>query len=219
MRQSREVRMHALLRGCLIGLLVVTLVEAPVSAAPASPLGVVMQAQRARLGTSEAAQGATVFNGDNLATELTGNLCVHVRGTQIYLLANTSVSLGEIPGGISAALQRGTFAFSSSGNESVQVRASQALIQSRAGRPVYGRVTVVGPNELEIASYRGEMDLAFGDETHVVSENSALPTACSSNPQRRASRRPRPAGLASFGLCWLALPWVLELGLAGSDQP
>ena len=35
-------------------------------------MGVVMQAQRARLGTSEAVQGATVFNGDNLATELTG---------------------------------------------------------------------------------------------------------------------------------------------------
>ncbi len=78
-------------------------------------MGVVMQAQRARQGTSEAVHGATVFNGDNLATELTGNLCLHVRGTQIYLLANTSVSLGEIPGGISAALQRGTFAFSSSG--------------------------------------------------------------------------------------------------------
>ena len=67
--------MHALLRGYLTGLLVVTLVEAPVSAAPASPLGVVMQAQHARLGTSKATQGATVFNGDNLATELTGNLC------------------------------------------------------------------------------------------------------------------------------------------------
>jgi len=107
--------MHALLRGCLISLLVVALVEAPVSAAPASPMGVVMQAQRARLGTSEAVQGATVFNGDNLATELIGNLCVHVRGAQIYLLANTSVSLGEIPGGISAALQRVTKPFRCTG--------------------------------------------------------------------------------------------------------
>jgi hypothetical protein len=196
--------MRALLRGCLISLLVVTLVEAPVSAAPSNPLGVVMQAQHARLGTSEAAQGATVFNGDNLATELTGNLYVHARGTQIYLLANTSVSLSEIPGGISAALQRGTFAFSSSGNEAVQVRASQALIQSRAGRPVYGRVTVVGPNELEIASYRGEMDVAVGDETHVVSENSAYRVLLEPSAQ---GQPPSKAGRARF-------IWIVLIGIA-----
>jgi len=196
--------MHALLRGCLISLLVVALVEAPVSAAPASPMGVVMQAQRARLGTSEAVQGATVFNGDNLATELIGNLCVHVRGAQIYLLANTSVSLGEIPGGISAALQRGTFTFSSSGNEAVQVRASRALIQSRAGRPVYGSVTVVGPNELEIATYCGEMDVAVGDETHVVSENSAYRVLLEPSAQGQS---PSKAGRARF-------IWIVLVGVA-----
>jgi hypothetical protein len=167
-------------------------------------MGVVMQAQRARLGTSETVQGATVFNGDNLATELTGDLCVHVRGTQIYLLANTSVSLSEIPGGISAALQRGTFAFSSSGIEGVQVRTSQALIHSRAGRPVYWRVTVVGPNELEIASYRGEMDVAVGDETHVVSENSAYRVLLEPSAQ---GQPPSKAGRARF-------IWIVLIGIS-----
>jgi len=69
---------------------------------------------------------------------------------------------------------------------------------------VYGRVTVVGPNELEIATYRGEMDVAVGDETHVVSENSAYRVLLEPSAQGQS---PSKAGRARF-------IWIVLVGVA-----
>ncbi len=66
-----------------------------------------------------------------------------------------------------------------------------------------GRVTVVGPNELEIASYRGEMDVAVGDKTHVVSENSAYRVLLEPSAQ---GQPPSKAGRARF--TWIVLVGV-----------
>jgi len=63
-RYLSEVLVQALLRSCLVAILVVTLVEAPVYGSPSAALGVVLQAQNASVGSGVAATGATIFNGD-----------------------------------------------------------------------------------------------------------------------------------------------------------
>ncbi len=104
-----------LMRSCLIGLLISTLVGAPVRAAGTQPLGVVLQADRAHLGAGEAQNGASVFAGDILTTEQTGTLRVRLGAAQLALLPNSSAAMGQAAGATSALLERGTLIFSSSG--------------------------------------------------------------------------------------------------------
>src|SRR2546425_10445979 len=84
-RYLSEVLVQALLRSCLVAILVVTLVEAPVYGSPSAALGVVLQAQNASVGSGVAATGATIFNGDTLATDSRGWLRVRLGANQFSL--------------------------------------------------------------------------------------------------------------------------------------
>src|SRR2546428_9284950 len=75
-RYLSEVLVQALLRSCLVAILVVTLVEAPVYGSPSAALGVVLQAQNASVGSGVAAIGATLFKRDTPATGLRGGVRV-----------------------------------------------------------------------------------------------------------------------------------------------
>lgn len=165
--------MRPLLRTFLIAILIVALTEAPVLAGSAQPLGMVVQAEHARLGTAEALVGATVFGGDSLSTELNGSLMARFGWAQFYLRGNTSATVGGMVKGVNATLQRGTLLFSSEGTGVVDVHVSDALIRSRNGEPVYAAVRLIDPNEFEIASYRGTVDVVIGNETHAVTEKTA----------------------------------------------
>lgn len=163
--------MRTLLRCLLIGLLIVSLVEAPVLASPSRALGVVLQAERARMGSSEAVSGATVFDGDTLTTESAGTLQVRVGAAQLYLLASSAASLNQTPGGVSAGLDRGTVIFfSSTSAEALELRASEARIRARGPQPTVAQVTLVGPYELLVTSQRGQLEVAIGDEVRTVPE-------------------------------------------------
>ncbi len=165
--------MQKLLRIFLIGMLISTLAEGPGLAAPSQPLGVVLQAENAQLGAGEAVIGSTVFNGDSLATGLNGNLSVRVGRAQLYLPENSSATVRGAFGGVNVTLQSGTLFFSSEDAGVVEVSASEVVIRSRRGQPVYVKVKVSGPNELEIVSYRGTLDVTAGDDTRAVTEKTA----------------------------------------------
>ena len=165
--------MCGLLRTFLVAILIVALAGAQVLAAPSQSLGVVMQAQGARLGGVEAVVGATVFSGDNLSTQEKGNINLRAGRAQLYLPASTSTGVDTIPSGIRATLRQGALFFGSGDSGVVEVRASEALIRSRNGQPAFAKVTLLGPNELEIASYRGTVDVTVGDETRAVTERTA----------------------------------------------
>lgn len=165
--------MPALLRTFLIGLLIVSLTIAPVVAAPSRPLGVVIQAERARLGASPAIEGATIFNGDTLSTDTTGNVRVRLGGAQLYLSANSAALLLEKPDGVRAELRSGTVVFSSTGERAIELRASEARIRPRTSLPTLAQITLVGPYELLLTCRRGELEVTIGDEIHAVPEGTS----------------------------------------------
>ena len=147
--------MRALLRCLLIALLVACLVEAPVVAAPSVGLGVVMQAQRAHVSGGEAVDGATIFDGDLLATDSAGNLRVQLGGGQLYLPAESAAAIRQAGGGVSAVLQHGTVIFSTSGPGPFELRASEARIRPLTAQPTFAQVTLLGPLEFLVTTQRG----------------------------------------------------------------
>jgi hypothetical protein len=164
--------MHAL-RTFLVGLLTVSLTVAPVVAAPSRSLGVVIQAERARLGAGPAIEGATIFNGDTLATDATGNVRVRLGSAQLYLKANSTALLLDTPDGVRAELRSGTAVFSSAGEGPIELRASEARIRPRTSLPTLAQVTLVGPYELLLTCQRGELEVTIGDEIHAVPEGTS----------------------------------------------
>jgi hypothetical protein len=164
---------RTLLRCCVVAALIVTLVEAPVFAAPDRALGVVTRAERAQLGTADAANGATVFDGDTLSTDKGGALNVRLGAAQLYLLPDSGVAMRRTPVGASAVLQRGTVVLASGAGEAVELHASEARIRPKTNQPTLAQVTLSGPYELVVTSNRGQLDVTIGEETHLVSENTS----------------------------------------------
>lgn len=165
--------MRRLLRAFVAGLLVGCLVAGPALASPERPLGSVIYADRARLGSSAAAGGATVFAGDQVATDEVGTLRIRLGSGQIYLPANSAAALEEMSGGIGARLLRGRVDFSSSGESAVMVLASEALVRPKTTQPTRGQVQLVSPRELIIASYHGPMEVIVGSQTYLVAETTS----------------------------------------------
>ncbi len=162
--------MRTLFRACLIALLIATLIEAPGFAAPSRGLGVVLQAERARLSSGDAITGATVFDGDTFSTEASGALRLRVGAAQLYLLASSAGSMRQSAGGVSATLERGSLIYSASAGEGFELRAAEAVIRPRAGQQTLAQITLTGAHELVVTSQHGQLEVTVYNETHVVPE-------------------------------------------------
>ena len=162
--------MRALPKCCLIAILIFSFVEVPAFAAPSRSLGLVTQANHARVSSAEAISGVTVFDGDTLATDPSGTLRVRLGEAQLYLLTSTAVAVRQTAGGVSAALQRGTVVFTSANPAAFELRASEARFRARGTQPAYAQVTLVGPYEFLVTCQHGELEVSIGGEVHTVPE-------------------------------------------------
>jgi hypothetical protein len=157
-----------LLRCCLVAVLIVSLIEAPVLAAPSPALGVILEAAHARVGPNDAVDGVTVFDGDTLATDQAGSVRARVGVAQLRLLADSAAVMHRTPDAVTAALQRGTLIFSSKTARAIEVRASQARILPKTAELTLAQITLVGPNEFLLTCQRGVLEVLVGDEVHTV---------------------------------------------------
>jgi len=158
-------------RGLLIPFLITGLVILPVQATPTAALGMVTQAQSAQVDRATAAGGASIYPGDTLETGIDGLMRLRVGTAQFYLFASSTATLAGSVNTVTADLAHGTMGFSSTGNEAIEVHAEQAVIRPKTSQPTHARVTVVGPNQLIVSSYRGPLELRVGDEVYSIPES------------------------------------------------
>ena len=198
--------MRTLLRISLIAVLIVSLVEIPVFGAPSRSLGVVVQAERARISSADAASGVTLFDGDTLATDATGTLRVRLGETQFSLLANSAAALRQTAAGVSARLQSGTAVFASARPEAFELLASEARIHARTTQPTLAQVTMVGPYELLLTCQRGELEVRIGEEIHQVPEATSYRVIIEPAPApAQGGGRPLPTARSK----WLLVALIL----------
>jgi len=151
-------------------LLAVGLCTLPSNASSEKPLGVVAQAQRARLDNANAAMGASVYAGDTFETESGGTLRLRFGSSQTYLLASSAVTVSESSTGALITIERGTVGISSSTSGQVALDTPAGIVRGTEGKPAYGQVTITQPGEMIVSAYRGDLILDNEGELHTIPE-------------------------------------------------
>jgi hypothetical protein len=156
--------------GCF--LVIASLAFAPTSPAQDTPLGVVLQANLARIHQSALTEGASVFAGEAISTDVSGSADIRVANSR-YSFAASSVGRlypGHGAKGSVAELTNGTLTFRRDNGDSIEVVASDVRIVPQGAEPATGQVTIFSPCKISVTAITGDLQVTAGTETHTISE-------------------------------------------------
>ncbi len=149
--------------------------------------------------------------------------------TQVFLLADSTATLSDIPGGVAANLTYGTAGFSTSGAEPVEIRTSNGIVRSKGPDGSYGQVMIAGPHELIVTSFHGALDIDVDGQIQTVNDGQSYRVVVDDDPsapddrfrrrnqgheekRRRHSHSPASTGGVLPDHLWLRrTAWVLLL--------
>jgi hypothetical protein len=189
-----EDAVRQIARSCLVAFLVFGMLNLPVFAANEKPLGMVIQAEEAQLGSAKATVGATVYPGDSIATDIGGTMRLKVGSGQVYLLSSSGATLSENTVAFHAVINRGTVGFSSAAVEPFELETPLGIVRPAAG-PAYGQVTLTGPREIIVSAYRGDLIIDNDGELHTIPEGKSFRVTMDLDPaQPNASAAQGPYG-------------------------
>lgn len=161
--------MRSIARSFTAIFLVACLLDLPAfAAAAARPLGLVIQAREALLDNSNLAVGTTVYPGDTVQTDEGGTLRLKFGATQVYLLSSSAATFSERESIIRATVGRGTVGFSADASSDVELAVPQGILRAANGQAAYGQVSIIGPQDVVITSYRGSLVLDNEGELHTI---------------------------------------------------
>ncbi|MFZ0521295.1 MAG: hypothetical protein WAL95_09745 [Candidatus Acidiferrales bacterium] len=160
--------MRLIARTCLAVVLVIGLLDIPGFAANEKPLGLVLQAQEARVDDAKLAVGTTVYPGDTVETDRGGTLRLRFGADQLYLLASSAATLAQNSAIVHAVVDHGTVGFSSNGADKIELEIPEGILRAADGVPSYGQVTITSPLEVVISAYRGTLVLDNEGELHTI---------------------------------------------------
>jgi hypothetical protein len=214
--------MRAVSRCVLIAILITGLLNIPAYAADKKPLGLVTQAENAHIGNAKVAIGTTIFPGDTLATESGGALRLNFGSSQLYLLSASSATLSQSASAtmVHAVVGHGTVGFSSNGTDHIELEIPQGILRAANSEPAYGQVTIVGPLEVIISTYRGTLSLDHDGEVRDIPAGRSYRVTMELEPAAAATQPQAPAGVGGSGtkpaLNTATLAWaVVAVGAAG----
>jgi hypothetical protein len=177
----------------LVAVLGVSFCILPAWGAPSKPLGSVILSVGGAVDNVNASVGASVFSGDSISTtqNASGRLRLRLGTAQVYLLAESTATLTDIPGGVGANLTYGTAGFSTSGSQLVEIRTGNGIIRSKGPDGSYGQVMIAGPHELIVTSFHGMLDVDVDGEIKTVNDGQSYRVVVDDDP---AAQEPEGAG-------------------------
>lgn len=164
------------LRALLAAFVTIGLPVSPACGATPKPtpsLGTVITADHARIGESFVEVGATVFNGDRLATEAQGSIQIRAGAARLLLQGASTAIVNDTDGAPSARLVQGAATFSTANARAFTLFASRAIIRPDSDAPTIGQVTYLSDRELLVASKRGSLIVTVDAESQVIPEGSS----------------------------------------------
>jgi hypothetical protein len=165
----------------------------PTTAAPVTPpLGIVVIADQAQVGNSQAASGSTIFAGDRLATAENGNLQVRLGGTQARLLPGSLAVVDKTDTGLSANLLSGSVNLTSAAGEKISIVANHAVVRPVTAAPVVAQITRISPSELLLSATQGSLEVTYDNEVQMVQAGSSYRMLV--DPDPTGSSAPAGAG-------------------------
>ena len=191
--------MRNIARSCLVVFLMVGMLNLPVFAANEKPLGMVIQAEEAQLGSAKATVGATVYPGDSIATGTGGTMRLKVGSGQLYLLSASAATLAENTAAFHAVVNRGTVGFSSPAVEPFELDTPLGIVRPAAGA-TYGQVTLTGPREMIVSAYRGDLIVDNNGELHTIPEGKSFRVSMDLDPAQPQPNAAAPQGPYGTGV-------------------
>lgn len=182
------------LLGCVLALLLTACLAAfPVIAAPNRALGYVLQAQSAQLDGNNALTGTNVYVGDVLETYPRGGLRMQIATNQLYLFGSSAATLREDQAGVSALLTSGTAEISTAPQANLAIRALDVTIRPKTAEATRAQVTVAGPQELFVTSFRGALELDIDGKAYTIPSGARYTVQVQSSGQKSMDAGKHPA--------------------------
>jgi hypothetical protein len=156
--------------------------------------GVVTQAHRATLSSGIVSAGASLYDGDTLATDVDGALTLRAAASMIHLGGQSRATLWA-PAGIAKYAQldlgAGTVIFSIPQAAAIEIRADGASIRA-AAESTFGQITIVSSTTFEIYARRGGLRIQYRDETEAIAEGLSYRVVLDASNDDDSSTRTAP---------------------------
>jgi hypothetical protein len=168
----------------LVAVICVSFCILPAWGGPSKPLGSVILSQGGAVDNVDASVGASVFSGDSISTtqNSAGRLRLRLGTAQVYLLAGSTATLSDVPGGVGANLTYGTAGFSTSPSELVEIRTGNGIIRSKGPEGSYGQVMIAGPHELIVTSFHGALEVDVDGDLKTVNDGESYRVVVDDDP-------------------------------------
>jgi len=154
-------------------------------------MGVVQQAIHARVKQGDVSEGATVYPGEELSTDVGGVLALSASGVGLRLLESSSAFLYHSGTGPLTDLRNGTMTFrKEAGSSNITIVASDVRIVSKGDGPATGQVMIVSPCEVRVTTVVGQVEVTSGIETRLIGDRetySVTPEAAVLDPHGNLS--------------------------------
>lgn len=177
--------------------LALSLFLTPVFGATGSPVGAILSAVRAHVGTAPASAGTTVFGGDKLSTEQNGNIQIRAGAARLLLSGSSSATLRDADGPPSAMLSSGTAIFATAIARAFTLLAARAEIRPRDDVPTIAQVSIETPKQFLVRSSRGALTVTVDGETKIIPEGETYRVTLDAEEAPEA-QVPRGAGSKDF---------------------
>lgn len=145
----------------------------PGAAVPAqnTPAGVVLQTQSARLNTTDAAVGTTLYDGDRLETQSKGALSVRSNSNQVLLTLpeESLLWMNHENAVLTPKLDRGTVIFRAETGEGLEIHADDVRVRPHAPVLTIGEVTIE-ECYIRVTARTQSLDVSTGKETKQLEE-------------------------------------------------
>lgn len=137
-------------------------------------LGIVMQAERAMLGSVVAAEGTTIYNGDSVSTAEEGTLTLRIGQAVVQLREKSSVTLrGTAEREVKefeAELVSGAAVLSVAPGTTGEIESSAASVRPISDTRGVVQVERIGAYELIVFAQRGAAQISYHGESETVPE-------------------------------------------------
>ena len=134
------------------------------------PLGLMTLAYSARLNTSEAFAGLSVFPGEELATDVEGKVMVRIGVSVATLGGGSGMTLQPSGDGAHVDLSEGSVFVSSDRKNPLEVHAEDALLRPHGEEEMQARVLMYAPKVLQVTTRVGSLDFSYHGEFRELPE-------------------------------------------------
>ena len=183
-------------------------------------LGIIVQADRASLGSQAASEGTTIYDGDRLSTIAGGSLRLMIGQAMLYLGDKSSVLLhsdaGKATKQFEAELFSGAVVLSATAETLGKIVASAASVRPIAETRGVVQVRLITPHELIVFAQVGPAEICYRDECETIPEGKSYRVMLNgADDSQSGAPNAKSSGKSGTALVLIAVGVATAAGIIG----